>query len=175
MNTIKSIVVGKKYPHLKRDITIGIAPDSNSEIGHLSELDLDVITDIISELDTLITKNNPDDYVEWGVDLFSVLSFPEVSKCTDTIHGVDLADTSTAYLLTYMRQLQSIKEQYSDPTVLHSILERAFQQIKNDPSAFKKWENGTYYETALDGLLINLNLSEADFILSTMEYVDQVK
>jgi len=175
VNTIKSIVVGKKYPHLKRDITIGIAPDSNSEIGHLSELDLDVITDIISELDTLITKNNPDDYVEWGVDLFSVLSFPEVSKCTDTIHGVDLADTSTAYLLTYMRQLQSIKEQYSDPTVLHSILERAFQQIKNDPSAFKKWENGTYYETALDGLLINLNLSEADFILSTMEYVDQVK
>ncbi len=109
MNTIKSIVVGKKYPNLKRDITFGITPESYSEIGYLSELDLDVITDIISELDALITKNDPDDYVEWGVDLFSVLSFPERSKCTDMIHGVDLTDISTSYLITYMRQLQTLK------------------------------------------------------------------
>ena len=174
MNTIKSIVVGKKFPHSKRDITIGITPDSYSEIGHLSELDLDVITDIISELETLITKNDPDDYVEWGVDLFSVLSFPEQSKCTDTIHTADFADISTAYLLTYMRQLLAFKEQYSDATALNSILGRAFQLVKNDPSTFKKWENGTYYETAIDGLLINLNLSDADFILSATEYADQI-
>ncbi|MEO4004168.1 MULTISPECIES: hypothetical protein [unclassified Flavobacterium] len=175
MNTIKSIVVGKKYPNLKRDITFGITPESYSEIGYLSELDLDVITDIISELDALITKNDPNDYVEWGVDLFSVLSFPERSKCTDMIHGVDLTDISTSYLITYMRQLESFKEQYSDATALNSILERAFQQVKNDPPAFKKWEDAPYYEIPIDSVLISLNLSETDLQLSNTEYIDQIQ
>jgi hypothetical protein len=175
MNTIKSIVVGKKYPHLKRNITFGFTPESYSEIGHLSELDLDVITDIISELETLIPKNDPDDYVEWGVDLFSVLSFPEQSKCTDTIHTTDFADISTAYLLNYMRQLLAFKEPYSDATALNSILGRAFQLVKNDPPAFKKWGKASYSEVPIDSVLISLNLSDADLQLSDTEFIDQIQ
>ncbi|UUC45970.1 hypothetical protein [Flavobacterium cerinum] len=174
MNLIKSIVVLKKYPNLKREVRIGLTNESYPETGELSDLDLDDIAEIISELDALVAKNDPESYLEWGVDLFSVCSYPDISKCSDVIHDLDYPDCNTAHLLAFMRQLLAFKEQYTQPDTLKNILKPAFQQIKKDPSGFKKWEIGTYYETIVDTIRINLNLSEDDFQLTADEYIDQL-
>lgn len=174
MNVLKNIVVLKRYAALKREVRIGLANESNPEMSELSSLDPDDISEIVSELDALIARNDPNDSLEWGVDLFSICSFPTLSKCSDGIHNIDFPDVNTASLLTFMRQLESFKVQYSEPSVLKNILERAFQHIKTEPKRFKKWENNTYYEIAIDNISINLNLSEDDLRLSPAEYLDQI-
>lgn len=174
MCLLQNMVVLKQYAALKREVRIGLANESNPQMGELSSLELNDISEIVSELDALIARNDPDDYMEWGVDLFSVLSYPDRSKCSDVIHNIDFEDQSTAHLLSFMRHLLVFKTQFSEPTVLKAILEKAFQHIKSDPKRFKKWDNNTYYETTIDGILILLNLSENDLQLTASEYVDQI-
>lgn len=174
MSLIKGIVVFKKYPDLKREVRLSIFDTTDTDRGNLSELELDSLSEIIEELETLISQNNPDNYLEWGVDLFSVLSYSQISKCRNDIEGIDLKDMSTFSLLLFLRELETFKKKYSDLTFLRNSIGKAFETIKNSPSAFKKWEDGFYYETQIDDVLVNLNLSEEDFDYSVAEYLDQV-
>ncbi|MCY1221474.1 hypothetical protein D3C87_297370 [compost metagenome] len=173
MSLLKSITVLKKYPNLKREVRLYLVDTTYIQSGDLSELELDAIAEIIEELETVVSQNNPDNYLEWGVDLFSVLSYPQISKCRNDIEGIDLKEVSTLSLLFFLRELEAFKKKYSESDTLSNSIGKAFEIIKNKPSDFKKWEEGYYYETQIDDVIINLNLSEEDFNYSVVEYLDQ--
>ncbi|MEZ0006861.1 cysteinyl-tRNA synthetase [Flavobacterium sp. 28YEA47A] len=175
MNLIKSITVYKKFPNLKREVRLRLYDANYSNSGDLSELELDSISEIIEELETLVNQNNPKNYVEWGVDLFSVLSYPQVSKCKNSIEDINFEDVSTLSLLHFLKELELFKKKCSESEILKDSVGKAFQIIKNNPSDFKKWEDGYYYEIQIDDVVINLNLSKEDFDYSIQEYLDQIE
>ncbi|MNS83940.1 hypothetical protein D3C72_1177480 [compost metagenome] len=102
-----------------------------------------------------------------------MLSYPQISKCRNDIEGIDLKEVSTLSLLFFLRELEAFKKKYSESDTLSNSIGKAFEIIKNKPSDFKKWEEGYYYETQIDDVIINLNLSEEDFNYSVVEYLDQ--
>lgn len=175
MNLIKSITVYKKFPNLKREVRLRLYDAAYANSSDLSELDLDSISELIEELETLANQNNPENYIEWGVDLFSVLSYPQVSKCRNSIEDIDFEDVSTLYLLHFLNELETFKKKYSKSNILNNSIENAFQIIKNNPSDFKKWEDGYYYEIEIGDVIINLNLSKEDFNYSIQEYLNQIE
>lgn len=175
MNLIKSITVYKKFPNLKREVRLRLYDATYTSSGDLSELELDSISELIEELETLVNQNNSENYVEWGVDLFSVLSYSQVSICRNNIEDINFEDISTLSLLHFLKELETFKRKYSKSDILEDSIGKAFQIIKNNPSDFKKWEDGYYYEIQIDDVIINLNLSKEDFDYSIQEYLNQIE
>jgi len=169
---MKSIIVLTNNLN-SRDVLIG-GGLNDPGTGHLSDLDLDSIIKIIDQLTLLVNSNNPNDYYEWGVDLYSVLSLKTISHCKDEIMDEVYDDIPTQTLLDFMIELRNHKQQYQNINNLNTIVGQAFTQIKNNPSSTKKWEHGTYYEVQVNGIIVSLNLSEEDFNLNVNTYLSQL-
>ena len=170
---MKSITVLTKLINGKRQVLIG-GGLNESGTGHLSDLEYDSITTIIEKLAQLVNSNNPNDYYEWGVDLYAVLSLKNISHCRDEIMDEVYDDIPTQTLLDFMIELKNHKQQYQNIGNLNSIVGQAFSQIKNNPSGTKKWAQGTYYEVVINNIIILLNLSEADLDLDVNTYLSQL-
>jgi hypothetical protein len=171
---MKSIVVLKKYTNHQREVRLSFVNSLMPESGHLSDLELDSINVIIDKLALLVNSNNPSDYYEWGVDLYSVLSLKTVSHCRDDVMNEEYDDIPTQTLLDFMIELRNHKQQYQNISNLNSIVGQAFTQIKNNPSGTKKWAHGTYYELEISGIIVSLNLSEEDLNLNVSTYLNQI-
>lgn len=171
---LKSIVVSNKPAKLKRKARLYLF-DTTCTSDHLSELELDDISEIFEDVEILISQNNSENYIEWGVDLFSVISDAQVSKCRNDIEGIQLEDVSTISLLLFLKELENFKKKYSEPIVLKSIIGKAFEIMKNKPLDFKKWVHANDYEIQVDGVTINLNLSKDDFEYSVIEFLNEIE
>jgi len=170
---MKSIII-LNLSSFKRAVLIGGGLIDHPATGHLSDLDLDSIIKIIDKLTLLVNSNNPSDYYEWGVDLYSVLSLKTISNCRDEIMDEDYGDIPTQTLLDFMIELRDHKQQYQNISNLNTIVGQAFTQIKNNPSGTKKWAHGTYYEVQINGIIVSLNLSEEDLVLDINTYLNQL-
>lgn len=174
MNLKKSIIVLNKFPNQKRETRVYLVDSTYTESLDLSELDLDYLQEIIHKLEILINQNDSNEYFDWGADLFSVISNCQISKCRNDIEGIELENINTVSLLFFVRELEKFKRKYSKPGVLKNIIGKAFEMIKNNPSDFKKWDHGSHYETQIDDVLIDLNLSEIDFESSVLEFLNDI-
>jgi len=170
----RSIVILKKYPDHNREVNLIVTDLSMPGSGSLSELELDSVNEIVSELTTLISSNDPGSYYEWGVDLFSVLSGPVTSSCRNEAEGTELPDVSTRSLLDLMKELQHFKEQYRNMATLQAVAEQAFAQIKTSPSGYRKWPDASYYEISVGDITVSLNLSDDDLKLTIAGFLDQL-
>ena len=154
---IKGITVLNQHASLKRDVIIYVAHKEYPDISHLSELDIEDIESIISELKTMPGRKNPEDQLEFGVDLCAVTSDWEISHCRDEIHNKDLKSISTSILFAYLMELYQFKKQFANFGILKSIIKDGFETIIKQPISYKKWPQGTYYEVLIDKVFINLN------------------
>lgn len=175
MNFTEGIVVANKFPNHKREVSVYFSDSDNTDPNRgLSGLDIDYLEEIVSVLEKLVSQNDPDEYYQWGADLFSVISNCQISKCRNAIWDEEFKDINTGSLLLFVRALEKFKRKYSVSDVLKSIVGKAFETIKNNPSYFKVIEHGSYYETQIDQLFVSLNLSEEDLKLSVSEYLDDI-
>lgn len=174
MEFIKGITVLNLHAPLKRDVIIYVADEAYPDISHLSELDIEDITESIAVLEKLVEEKNPAGQFEFGVDLCAVTSDWETSYCRDEIHDKGLNPVATADLIAYLKELYGFKNRFSDAAVLKAAIGNGFEMIKKEPQQYKKWPHGSYYEISMDGICINLNLSEEDLLTSVEEYLDQI-
>lgn len=175
MSYLKGIAVGKKRPDNKRSIYIGVDDTSIPDGHHLSELDIDSVIEIIADLNNLINSNNPSDYLDWGVDLFLVSSYPTISTCVNDLQGVDLGSFPTTSLLNLMIQIKQFKETYQIVSNLNAIVGDAFTSIKNNPQNYIRYEDTNFYWIDINDVKITLTLLPDDFNLSETQYVSQLE
>ena len=170
---VKGIVVLKYYSGHGREVNLNLINPLYPQMGKLSDLDLDSLIDIIRQLELLTGSDSANDCFEWGVDLFSVTSFKQVSICYNETEGINLPNVPTDILLTFMNDLKNFKQAYQDIGKLKTIVGKAFSKVIGKPSEFKVGRS-TYYDTNLDGINVSMNLSEPDLQLSVSTYTSQL-
>ncbi len=171
----KKILVLSKHANHNREIRFFVFDSANLESSDLSELKIDAITDIINNLKLLCNSSSSNAYYEWGVDLYSVFSTPDISSCTNEIEGTTLPDVLTSSLLALMIEIKKFKQQYQDIVNLQNILSQAFTLIKANPSQYRSAPDGYYYQAYIDEVLVSLNLNSDDLNLTVEVFFNQLE
>jgi hypothetical protein len=155
-----------------KSVRIGLYRTDLNQSGALSDMDLNYITETITELNQVIAGQLSD--LSWGTVFFCVISEGNISWYGD-YEKVERYQTSTISFRDYLIELKNFKEQCLSGDYYKTIVGQAFTQIKNNPSGTKKWVHGTHYGIVINGKIVSLNLSEDDFNLTESQYIAQLK
>jgi hypothetical protein len=156
----------------KYRVRVGVVPSNLTGASALSDMDLNYITETITELNQVIAGELSD--LSWGTQFFCVISEGNMSWYGD-YEKVERYQTSTISFRDYLIELKNFKEQCLAGDQYKTIVGQAFTAIKANPSGTKKWAHGSHYETVINGKIVSLNLSEDDFNLTESQYMAQLK
>ncbi len=153
-------------------VIVEVVPSNLIGASALSDMDLNYITKTITELNQVIAGQLSD--LSWGTQFFCVDSEGNMSWYGD-YEKVERYQASTISFRDYLIELKNFKEQCAAGDYYKTIIGQAFTAIKANPSGTKKWEQGTYYEVQINGIVVSLNLTEDDFNLTESQYVAKLK
>ena len=156
----------------KYRVRVGVAPSNLIGASALSDMDLNYITETITELNQVIAGQLSD--LSWGTQFFCVVSEGNMSWYGD-YEKVERYQASTISFRDFLIEIKNFKEQCLSGDYYKTMVGKAFSAIKANPSGTKKWVHGSHYEIEINGKIVSLNLTEDDFNLTESQYVAQLK
>jgi hypothetical protein len=157
----------------KYQVRVGVAPSNLIGASALSNMDLNYITETITELNQVIAGQLSD--LSWGTQFFCVISEGNMSWYGD-YEKVERYQTSTISFRDYLIELKNFKEQCLAGNHYKTIVGQAFTAIKANPSQYKEWPTSDIdFSIIINNISFSLVLEPNDFNLTESQYMAQLK
>lgn len=156
-----------------RSVRVSVHSFGLEDAVELSDINLDYIPEIITELNEVIAGQLSD--LSWGTQFFCVSSEGNMSWYGD-YEKVERYQASTISFRDYLIELKNFKEQCATVDYYKSIIGQAFTAIKANPTQYKRWPTSNIdYLITLNNITFSLVLQPDDFNLTESQYVAQLK